>query len=90
MGIIIAGAAVALLVLIMLIRALRFKPMDTIQEQKADIELTGKNIEEHLSEAIKIKTISTPDPNKTDWKEFENYRDVITSYSIHYTKLYEK
>lgn len=87
MGIIIAGAAVALLVLIMLIRALRFKSMDTIQEQKADIELTGKNIEEHLSEAIKIKTISTPDPNKTDWKEFENYREYLIKA---YPKIHEK
>ena len=86
MGFIIAGAAVALLILIMLIRTLVFRPKDNVQEQKAEIELTSDKIAEHLSGAIKIKTVSTPDPDKTDWKEFEKFREYLIKT---YPKIHE-
>ena len=87
MGFVIAGGAIVLLILIMIINTLRFKPKDTVKEEETQIELISKDIAKHLSGALKIKTISTPDIDKTDWKQFEKYREYLVKT---YPKIHEK
>lgn len=86
MGIFIAVGVVALLLVIMLIRTLTFKPKDDEQVEKAQVKLIGKDIAKHLSGAIKLRTISNPDANKTDWKEFDKLRDYLIKT---YPKIHE-
>jgi len=82
-----AGAALAALICIMLIRALMFKPKDSKVVEPSDIQLESDRIAQHLSGAIKIQTVSNPDADKTDWKEFEKFREYLIKT---FPKIHEK
>jgi len=75
-GYIILGAFV-LLIAVMLIRTLMFKPNDLGEIEQSKVQVTSKDVAKHLSGAIKYKTISNPDPEKTDWREFDGFRDYL-------------
>ena len=79
-------SAVVILIAVMLIRAIAFKPNDTQKIDQKEIKLDSKDIAKHLSEAIQYKTISNPDADKTDWKEFIGFRDYLEKT---YPKIHE-
>ncbi len=76
------GAAGALTAVNM-IRAARFTPekkeREVLEKENVDVDRYRK----HLSEAIRIKTVSHVDPNETDWAEFEKFHEFLrTEYPL--------
>ncbi|MEX1377956.1 MAG: M20 family peptidase [Eubacteriales bacterium] len=86
MGLIIGISSVALLLVVMFVRALMFNPDSREKVEKVEITLDSKDIAKHLSGAIQYKTVSTPDPENTDWKEFEKLREYLVKT---YPKIHE-
>ena len=86
MGTIIGVSLVALLVVIMFLRALMFNPGRRQKVEGTEVELQSKDIAKHLSGAIKFKTVSNPDADKTDWAEFEKFRNYLVKT---YPKIHE-
>ncbi len=77
MEIIIGVSALVLLIAVMLIRALMYKPGDRKPVEASEVKLVSKDVAKHLSGAIQLKTVSNPDPDKTDWAEFDKFRDYL-------------
>lgn len=78
-----ALGAVGALTAVNMIRAARFTPekteRETFEKENVDVDRYRK----HLSEAIRIKTVSHVDPNETDWAEFEKFHEFLkTEYPL--------
>lgn len=78
-----ALGAVGALTAVNMIRAARFTPEktehETLEKENVDVDRYRK----HLSEAIRIKTVSHVDPNETDWAEFDKFHEFLrTEYPL--------
>lgn len=63
--------------LILIIRAIRFKPLKEKEVKAFDIELDEERIIEHFVQMIKCKTVSYKDTSLEDKKEFEKFRKLL-------------
>jgi carboxypeptidase PM20D1 len=66
--------------LILIIRALLFKPYPITKPEITDIELDNEGIINRLSELIKCKTVSNMDFEKVDFAEFEKLHKLIEKF----------
>lgn len=78
-----ALGAVGALTAVNMVRAARFTPEkkehETLEKENVNVDRYRK----HLSEAIRIKTVSHVDPNDTDWAEFEKFHEFLkTEYPL--------
>lgn len=74
-----ALGAVGALTAVNMIRAARFTPK---KEEHEVLEKENVNVDryrKHLSEAIRIKTVSHVNPDDTDWGEFDRFREFLKS-----------
>ena len=72
----ILGVIVAL-ILIILIRTLRFKPCDEVREAPAPVSFNGDKAVSDLSEMVKCKTVSHLDKSLDDEAEFEKFKSLL-------------
>ena len=74
-----ALGAVGALTAVNMVRAARFTPK---KEEHEILEKENVNVDryrKHLSEAIRIKTVSHVNPDDTDWGEFDRFREFLNS-----------
>ena len=64
-------------IVITLIRAVFFKSEKPVQETFPSESVDSKRAQEHLSQAIRIKTISHENEKETDWQEFEKFHKFL-------------
>ncbi|MGN1122856.1 MAG: M20/M25/M40 family metallo-hydrolase [Eubacterium sp.] len=64
-------------IVITLIRAVFFKSEKPVQETFPSESVDSKRAQEHLSQAIRIKTISHENEEETDWQEFEKFHKFL-------------
>lgn len=78
-----ALTAVGALAAANMVRAALFTPEKKEHENLEKENVNVDRYRKHLSEAIKIKTVSHVDPNETDWKEFEKFHEFLrTEYPL--------
>ena len=70
-------AVCAAFIIITLIRAVFFKAEKVEGEVFPDELVHTERVQENLSKAIRIKTISHEDDSKTDWGEFEKFHSFL-------------
>lgn len=66
------GIAV-LFILLLVFKTIKFKPSKINKEPLEKIDIDVESAALHLGEAVRIKTISLSDYNKTNWGEFERF-----------------
>ena len=71
------GAAILVLILVILIRTLRFKPRETPVEPADDIDLPREKIVQDMADMIRCKTVSSRDSARVDWAEFGKFRILL-------------
>ncbi len=69
--------AILLLILILILKALRFTPLDESDYEEVDIELNSDDIVDRFTDMIKCKTISYLDTSLEDAEEFKKFRDFL-------------
>lgn len=72
---------------IILVRAIFFKPKETLEAKGDKKHLDHRKIASHMSEMIKCKTVSYYDRNLIDFNEFKKFQDLLVSLypNIHNT-----
>lgn len=67
----------AVLIVLTLVKALFYKPkkIEGVKIAKADVD--KNKVAEHLSGAIRCKTVSNRNPDDTDWSEFEKFHKYL-------------
>ena len=79
---------VVVVVIYMLIKAASMKPEKVEIGELHDIKIDTDRAVASLSEAIKCKTISRPNPDDVDWAEFDKLREHIKkAYPLVHSKL---
>ena len=73
---IIAGV-ILVLVLVILIRTLRFKPKEVPVEPADDIDLPREKIVQDMVDMVRCKTVSSRDSSQVDWAEFGKFRILL-------------
>ena len=68
---------IVLLLAVMTVRALRFKPEPIQNTEPIKVSVDTEAAIKHLSEAIQFKTISRPDPNDVEWEEFDKFAEYL-------------
>ena len=79
--------AVALLIVVVLLRAAAFRPKEEPLEESPAPELDGERIVESLRRMIRCKTVSSYDAGKMDDVEFEKFRSLLKE---RYPTVYER
>ncbi|MDD6021439.1 MAG: M20/M25/M40 family metallo-hydrolase [Acutalibacteraceae bacterium] len=74
-----ALGAVGALTAVNMVRAARFVPEKVEHEVFEKENVNPERYRKHLSEAIRIKTISHANPEETDWAEFDKFREFLLS-----------
>ncbi len=74
---VIVGAILLALVLVVLIRTLRFKPRETPVDPAEDIDLPREKIVQDMVDMIRCKTVSSRDASQVDWAEFGKFRILL-------------
>ena len=78
----------ALFILITLVRAAFFVPKKRAYEPLPEERVDRDRVMKHLSEAIRIPTVSYPDPADVDWAQFERFHAFLKeSYPLIHQKL---
>lgn len=72
-----AAGAILLLLAVMIIRAVLFKPSAAAAEQPDDIRVDTEAASKHLSDLVQFKTISRPNPDDVDWREFDRLQKYL-------------
>ena len=67
----------ALFVAVTLIRAIFFKPKKVDGVKIGDVDIDEMKVAEHLSGAIKFKTVSRASKDEVDWDEFEKFHQYL-------------
>lgn len=67
----------ALFVAVTLIRAIFFKPKKVDGVEIGDVDIDEMKVAEHLSGAIKFKTVSRSNRDEVDWDEFEKFHKYL-------------
>ncbi len=70
-------AAAALFIVVTLIRAAFFRPKKIEKINIRDTKIDGNKVADHLSDAIKFKTISKVRDEGVDWDEFEKFHKYL-------------
>ncbi len=70
-------AVLVLFILITLIRAAFFKSKPAKGEAFEEENVDSKRAQKHLSQAIKIKTISHENEDETDWAQFDKFHEFL-------------
>ena len=70
-------AAVLALILVIVIRTLRFKPKEAPVEAAEDIDLPREKIVQDMVDMIRCKTVSSRDSAQVDWAEFGKFRILL-------------
>lgn len=70
-------SVLAVFVVITLIRAVFFKSSANEKEIFEEENVNAERAQEHLSKAIRIKTISYEDESRTDWDEFKKFHEFL-------------
>ena len=73
----VVGAAIAALILVILIRTLRFKPRENPVEPAESIDLPREKIVQDMVDMIRCKTVSSRDSAQVDWAEFGKFRILL-------------
>ncbi|MEG1049621.1 MAG: M20/M25/M40 family metallo-hydrolase, partial [Oscillospiraceae bacterium] len=86
-------AFLLVLVGVMVVRTLAFKPKDRVNISEEKVQIDGKRAEESLAQLVRIPTISNDDFDKTDKEAFATYRNKLrelyplvtknSDYSLH-------
>lgn len=76
-AIIIASSAFVLLILILVIRALCFKPAENAFEKSEDVFVNSAAATENLAEMIKCKTVTDRNKELEDEAEFEKFKALL-------------
>ena len=63
---------------VLLVRTMRFRPMEQKTVPEAPVKLDEEKIVEDMQELIRCKTISYRDESQVDWAEFERFQKVLT------------
>ena len=78
----------ALFIVLTLIRAIFFKAKPVKREVFEEESVNSKRVEEHLCDAIRIKTISHENEEETDWAEFDRFHEFLKkSFPLIYENL---
>ena len=67
----------AVITVITLIRAIFWVPKKKTYEPLEDEKVQLNEYRRNLSDAIKFKTVSQPDPKDVDWNEFEKFHKFL-------------
>lgn len=70
-------ALILAFIAITFIRAIFFKSEKPVKESFPEESVNCKRAQEHLSQAIRIKTISHENEEETDWQEFEKFHKFL-------------
>lgn len=70
-------AAVAVLIAVLLARGAAFKPVDDAMEYAPLPEVDPREVAEHLSGALKFRTVSYNDESLMDFNEFRRFHDYL-------------
>ncbi len=73
--------------IILVVRALMFRPYTVTKPAVNDFELENEEIIKRFSELIKCKTISNRDMSKVDLSQFEKFQDLIKKF---YPNVFKK
>ena len=73
---IILGVIIAL-ILITVVKASLYKAKEVEIKPMPRENVNSKRVQNHLSQAIQIKTISNPDDEKVDWAEFDRFHKFL-------------
>jgi len=71
------AAILLALILVILIRTLRFKPRNTPVEPGGEIELPREKIVQDMVDMVRCKTVSSREPSQVDWAEFGKFRILL-------------
>lgn len=74
-----AGAAFALFVAIVVLRALAFRPDRIVATDTPAPQFSAKELASRLSRIIQLATVSSRDDSQVDWEAFERFRSLIES-----------
>lgn len=78
----------AAFIVLTLIRAIFFKAKPVKREVFEEENVNSKRVEEHLCDAIRIKTISHENEEETDWAEFDRFHEFLKkSFPLIYENL---
>lgn len=70
-------ALIAVFVIVLLVRAASFKPVESDYGTKADVQINGEQAVDHLAQMVRVPTVSNPDPTLMDEEIFQQFRDLI-------------
>ena len=70
-------AAVAVFLLVLVVRALRFRPREEPRPESAELPFDGRRAEESLARMIRCRTVSREDYTQEDAAEFEKFRALL-------------
>lgn len=71
------AAAIVAVVLVILIRTLRFKPKNEPVEAAEEIDLPREKIVQDMADMLRCKTVSSRDSSQVDWAEFGKFRILL-------------
>jgi carboxypeptidase PM20D1 len=81
-------AAAALLLCILIVRAVRFKRTVTSESPDSSLLPVSHQAAEHLQEAVRFRTVSHADPETVDWEEFRRFKQWLSSaYPLVHSRL---
>ncbi len=94
-------AALALLIITLIIRTVRFRPVEHPIPPASHLTYDHESAVQHLAEAVRFKTVSNNDGDLSGWEAFTAFhswlektyplshshldRELISSYTLHYT-----
>lgn len=79
---------IGLFIVLTVIRAIFYTPKKKEAVPFEDEKVDAKRFMDNLSQAIKIPTISNPDPEKVDWSQFEKFHEFLEkSYPLIHKNL---
>lgn len=70
-------AAVVLLLAVLLIRTVRFRPVPLSELPEVSVETDREKIVRDMQDMIRCKTVSYRDPEQMDMKEFEKFQNLL-------------
>ena len=81
------GAAVVVLLAVVLAKTITFKPKKSEQERPAPVYVNGEKAARDLAEMIRCKTVSSMDKTEEDEREFEKFEKLLPAL---FPKIHEK
>lgn len=79
--------AIVLLLVVLIVRALNYKPEEVIKKNTEKVEVNEEEITNHFSKFIQCKTVTIPEPEKGDYSEHEKFISLLQEL---YPRVFEK